>query len=149
MKFDDGITQKLIAAKKQAVASQKPFAKKWSWFFVAMARKFSKAEAPTEDTIRAVAAQYGDRLKRRKGWSVEREIKKRIRMCGLMARRWYVSKIDTGRYSIRVWIANRVGYSKIQEDTHHFAANAAKFVGGKWNKDLKQSAKKVMDKFNG
>ncbi len=112
-------------------------------FFVRMARKIGWDSAPSVAELQAVRERLGWRMIRRgNAKTPDAELARRIRRRGTFAKGWNFLRyeVSTVGYKIRIWIRNKVGYSKLIDDRDHTAEKAANFVRGTFQRDLKRLA---------
>lgn len=82
--------------------------------FAFFAKQVSLQNAPDPIEILDLEQKLHGRLKRAKGVTVQQEIGRRILMIGTLAKNWRFWKTEKiGKWTTRVWIIDRVNYSKV------------------------------------
>jgi hypothetical protein len=151
MKFDpSGLQRSFDALSKRASDRGTTLAKQKGNFFVRMARKISWDSAPSVEELQAVRARVGWKMiMHGKAKTPDEELARRIKMRGKYAKSWRLLKMETSMvgYRIRIWIRNRMGYSKLIDDRDHSADKAANFVKGTFSRDLQRLAKSLTGDF--
>jgi hypothetical protein len=144
MKFDPSGLQKAFDVMSERANSRGTnLARSKGKFFVSMAKKIGWDSAPSVAELQAVRERLGWRMIRRGGTKTpDAELARRIKKRGTFAKGWAFMRYDvsTVGYKIRIWIRNRVGYSKLIDDRDHTAEKAANFVRGTFQRDLKRLA---------
>lgn len=132
MRFDASrILKGLEAMGKEAKKADK-LMNRQGRFFVAFARKVSLENAPDPISILDLEQKLGGRLKRKPGVTVPQEIGRRILMIGTLARNWRFWKMEKVKGIIRVYIRDRVNYSKVVDDRQHLGDKAAALTAKKF-----------------
>ncbi len=149
MLFDaSGMERAFKRMEEGAQRGGKTLAVKEGNFFVRMARKISRENAPDPMEILDVGLKLQGRLRRKPGVTIMAEIGRRISKIGLLSRGWRLWKVESERFRIRVWIIDRVSYSKVVDDKQGLSKQAAAIVGKTFQKGLEKLAKKVTGDFN-
>lgn len=130
-----------------AAAKGKDLAKQQGEFFLRDMKRESWEIAPTPAELSAVAEKLKWRLKRKKGKTPGQELQRRIRARGTMARGWKITRIDSQKYRIRIWLEDDVGYSGKVDAEKGVTDKAEKKRGGEWKKKLDQLAERVTRDF--
>lgn len=148
MQFDDsGLRKALDIMSKKASEKGKPLAVKQAYFFVNLARKISRQNAPDPIEILDVGLKLKGRLKRKPGVTVLQEIGRRISKIGTLAKGWRIWKTESDRFRIRIWIIDLVGYSKVVDDRQKLSHQAAEIVGKSFKRALDKLAVKITSEF--
>lgn len=148
MRFDvSGMKRAFERMEQTAQNRGKSLAKDQGGFFLRMAKRLGWQLAPSKEELLALKNEYGNRLRRKKGRTVDQEVARRVRARGAYAKSWMFDRIESNKYRIRIWIKNRTNYSGLLERQKHVAARAAAMVGGRFQEKLKRYAKQVTDAF--
>lgn len=148
MRFDpSGLDRAFDKMSQRAKKNGSTLAKRQTNFFVRMARKISFQNAPDPIEILDIGLKLGGRLKRKPGVTVMQEIGRRISKIGTLARNWRFWKSESGRGYLRLWIIDRVGYSKIVDDRQGLANKAADIVRRSFKIGLDKLAKQITQDF--
>lgn len=124
MRFDaSGLMDGLAGMERQAKKADK-VVRRQGYVFVRLAKKVSFEHAPDPVEILNIGERLGPRLRRARGVTVQQEIGRRISQIGLLARNWRFWKMENNGWNIRVWIIDRVGYSKTVDDRQHLVDQA-------------------------
>jgi len=106
-------------------------------------KALGKKDGPTKPELLEKAIELKWRLKRKKGKSPAKELKRRQRQSGLYGRQWKLTKYEQVGWKIRIWVENKATYSdKINKKKKTFE-RAAKKTDGKFRDRLQTLAKQV------
>lgn len=148
MKFDpSGLYQAFDKMQDASRKKGKTMADQQSQFFLNELRKQGRLIAPTIETINEVAAKLGNRLKRPKGRSIDQERRRRIRARKTFSRSWKITKIESERFRIRIWMINLSNESGKVDDKKKTAEKAEKIVGSKFKARLNKLADSITSTF--
>jgi PAB1-binding protein PBP1 len=148
MRFDpSGLHQAFDRMQDASKKRGKTMADQQAQFFLRELRKQGRLIAPTVETLVDVAAQLGNRLKRKKGKTVEQELKRRIRARRTFSRSWKITKIESERFRIRIWMMNFSNESGKVDDKKKTAEKAEKVVGSKFKDRLNKLTDSITSTF--
>ena len=125
----------------------KTLAEKMSYEFLKDIKDESWKIAPTAQKITAKAQELKFRLKRKRGVSAIQELRRRIRARGTFARKWKIWKVESQKYSIRIWLIDTATGSGIVDEQKKVSNKAEKITGKKYKDKLDQLANNLMSKF--
>lgn len=151
MKFDpSGLQRAFDTMERRANERGKTLAFKEANFFVRITRKISREDStPSVAELQALAARKtlfvgtgANKHLSSDPAAIAKEVARRIKRRGTFARGWSRLFADTSivGYRIRIWIRNRVGYSKLIDDRDQDSKKSANFVAKVFQRDLKRLA---------
>jgi len=148
MKFDpSGLYGAFDKMRDNAASKGKTLADTQGKDFLNEAKKQGRLIAPTPEKLTAKAKELGRRIKRKKGTTPAKELSRRIRARGTFARGWFISKITSEKFRIRIWITNKSENSESVDQQKKVSDKAEKSMGGRFKKRLDGLAKSVTSKF--
>jgi len=148
MRFDpSGLSQAFDRMRKEADKKGKSLMEQQGKFFLNTVKALAKPLEPTPDEIYRSAKARGFKIRRKKGYSVKKELQRRIRAIGTFRRGWKPARIEQSRNWIRVLIGNIVGYSGEVENKWKTGDKGADVVGGRFKQRLHKLAKQVTSIF--
>lgn len=148
MNFDfSGMTQAMDKMRDNAERQGKTLAEKMSYEFLKDIKAESRMVAPTAEKITATARQLKFRLKRKPGVSVKSELARRIRAIGTFEKKWKFWKVESQKYSIRIWLIDTANGSGIVDDQKKISNKAEKVTGKKYKDKLNGLATNILNRF--
>tara|TARA_R110000868_G_scaffold59271_1_gene181954 strand:- start:4944 stop:5369 length:426 start_codon:yes stop_codon:yes gene_type:complete len=133
---------------RDAAASQgKDLAKVQGDDFLNEAKKQGRIIAPTAQELTDKAVKLKFRLKRKPGVSPAKELARRIRAKGTFARGWFISKVTSEKFKIRIWITNKSAESEKVDNQKKVSDKAEKASGGRFKGRLEKLANSVTSRF--
>lgn len=148
MRFEhSALSNALYRMRKNTEKESRKLARREGNFFVRIAKKISFQKAPDPITILDLM-RLGGRLRRAKGVTVPQEIGRRISKIGTLARNWRFWKVENSVGRIRVWIIDRVNYSKVVDDRQGILKQAVSIAGRSLKKGMDETVKKITGDFN-
>jgi hypothetical protein len=148
MKFDpSGLYGAFDKMRDHAASKGKDLADTQGKDFLNEAKRQGRLIAPTPEKITAKAKELKWRIKRKKGVSPAKELSRRIRARGTFGRGWFISKITSEKFRIRIWITNKSANSEYVDQQKKVSDKAEKAMGGRFKKRLDGLAKSVTSRF--
>lgn len=158
MRFDpSGLNRAFDTMLVRGNGRGKTLAFKMANFFVRITRKISREDStPTVAELQAlqtrkvlfVGVGKNKHLSDNRQ-AMDKEIARRIKRIGTFARGWsrQFAQTEISARRIRIWIRNRVGYSKLIDDRDSDSDKAAQFIRGAFQRDLEKLAKGLTGDF--
>jgi hypothetical protein len=148
MNFDmSGMTQAFDRMREQAEKRGKDMATDQGNFFLRATKRLGWQAAPSKEKLFQTAQELGWRLKRKTGTTPGQELKRRMRSRGTFARGWHISKIESKRFVIRIWLENDSAESDKVDTQKKVSDRAEKQVGGRFKSRLDRLAEQVTKSF--
>lgn len=148
MRFDpSGMFQAFDKIRDAAASQGKDLAKVQGDDFLNEAKKQGRIIAPTAQELTDKAVKLKFRLKRKPGVSPAKELARRIRAKGTFARGWFISKVTSEKFKIRIWITNKSAESEKVDNQKKVSDKAEKASGGRFKGRLEKLANSVTSRF--
>jgi len=111
--------------------------------FLRNMRTEGRVIAPTAEELTAVAERLRGRLKRKKGVTPERELKRRIQAKGVFSRKWQVARKESQKYRIRIWLIDQAANSQKVDSEFKVSEKAARKTGTEFKQRLDMMADQI------
>jgi hypothetical protein len=148
MKFDpSGLYGAFDRMRDQAASQGKSLATVQGNDFLKEAKTQGRLIAPTPEKITAKAKQLKGRLKRKPGVTPAKELSRRIRARGTFAKGWFISKVDSEKFKIRIWITNKSAESAKVDAQKKVSDKAEKITEKRFKSRLEKLAESVTKTF--
>ena len=148
MDFDwSGMKGAFDKMRQRAESQGKDMATAQGQDFLKEAKKQGQLIAPTPEELTDTAKKLKWRLKRKPGVSPWKELARRIRARGTFGRGWFIEKITSERFRIRLWIKNKSTESELVDQEKKVSDKAEKITGGGFKSRLEKLAETVCNPF--
>lgn len=148
MRFDpSGMEQAFDRMNERASTKGRTLATEQKWFLFRLLRRFGWAIAPSRELLDEVARRLGGRILRKPGMTPAQELARRKRARGTFARGWEISKVDSKRFSIRIWFINNSTESALVDKKHGVADKACGQAENRFRSKLNRLAESITNSF--
>jgi len=148
MDFDmSGMNKAFERMRENASRQGRDLAKVQADDFLKSLKMEGKAIAPTPDRIFSDVKNAGYKIYRKKGQTVQQEIKRRIRARGTFGRAREIVKITSEKFKIQVWMINKSGESAKVDAQKGVSDKAEKISGNRFKSRLNRLADSIMGQF--
>jgi hypothetical protein len=133
--------------RENAASKGKELANTQGQDFLRTIKRESWQVAPTPQELYDTAQRVGWALKRKKGVSPAKELKRRIRARGTFARGWRIVRIVSEKWRIRIWLMDKSAESDKVDTRHGVSDKAEKKSGGRFKQRLNRMADAITRAF--
>jgi len=149
MRIDtSGLYKAFDKMRENAESKGKTLTEQQSQIFLRMMKTESWKAAPSKDELFQTAQELKWRLKRKKGVSPAKELKRRMRARGTFARGWQILKVESAQYRIRVWLIDKSTDSAKVDKRHGVSKRTTEKMGGNFKRRVDNLAKQLTNDFN-
>lgn len=148
MRFDpSGLYSAFDRMRESAARQGKNLADVQANDFLIEEKKQGRIIAPTAEELVNKAQELKWRLKRKPGVSPGKELSRRIRAKGTFARGWFISKVESQKFRIRIYLTNKSANSDVVDSKFRASDKAEKITGKRFKTRLDRLAETVTKTF--